>query len=123
MAKYFKELELRCKCGCNKNGMNDEFVKLLDKLRASYGKPIYLSSAYRCPEHNNRVSSTGYDGPHTTGKAVDILVSGYDAHTIVKLATALGFSGIGVNQKGPHNSRFIHLDQLDSKLRPWIWSY
>jgi hypothetical protein len=36
----------------------------------------------------------------------------------------MGFSGIGVSQKG--DSRFIHLDDLEDsneRPRPWVWSY
>jgi hypothetical protein len=35
-------------------------------------------------------------------------------------------TGIGVAQRGPHDKRFIHLDDLknsEQNPRPWIWSY
>jgi len=37
-----------------------------------------------------------------------------------------GFTGIGVAQRGPHNKRFIHIDNIvnsDTSPRPTIWSY
>ena len=38
---------------------------------------------------------------------------------------AMGMTGIGIKQHGPHNKRFIHLDNLDNSThpRPTIWSY
>ena len=126
MSQYFSDREVACKCGkCDgKNHMDDIFMSRLDSLRAVYGAPIYLTSAYRCPAYNAEISSTGANGPHTTGMAVDIMVSGQHAHRIVKLAMAAGFTGIGVKQSGEYSSRFIHLDTLPmGNTRPRIWSY
>lgn len=121
-SKYFKNHELACKC-CGENKMDPQFLAWLDQVRAEFGKPMRLSSAYRCPTHNARVSSTGPAGPHTTGKAVDVLVSGQHAHALLKVAFAHGVSGVGVKQTGPHETRFIHLDMITSHPRPWCWSY
>jgi zinc D-Ala-D-Ala carboxypeptidase len=117
--KYFKPSEFNCK-HCGENKMNQGFLDLLDELRGRYGKPMVVSSGYRCPTHNQTVSSTGPNGPHTTGKAVDIAVNRGNAYELAKLAFEMGFSGIGFNQKG--EGRFIHLDTI-SEGRPTIWSY
>ncbi len=123
IAKYFDSSEMMCKCGCKECRMAKSFMDRLDGLRWAYNKPLIVNSGYRCPSHNARVSrKTGEDGPHTRGHAVDLRVSGHDAYTIVRLATALGFTGIGVAQSG--TGRYIHLDDLtDHPYRPWIWSY
>ncbi|MDC0529213.1 D-Ala-D-Ala carboxypeptidase family metallohydrolase [Gammaproteobacteria bacterium] len=126
MSKYFSDKELACKCGeCSgENQMSPAFMERLDELRSEYGKPIILSSAYRCPAHNKKVSSTGENGPHTTGKAVDIKVSGQDAHRVTRIAFRLGFTGIGIKQSGRWQSRFIHVDTLSmGDTRPRVWSY
>ena len=60
-------------------------------------------------------------GAHSTGKAIDIAVSGERALKVIELALAAGIKRIGVNQKGAH--RFIHLDVCDDKTSPTIWSY
>lgn len=104
--------------------MDADFVARLDALRDSYGLPMTVTSGYRCPVHNQRVSTTGAAGPHTTGKAVDIAVSGRNAYALLRLAYEYGFTGIGINQKGA--SRFVHLDTLTDAAgqpRPWVWSY
>jgi uncharacterized protein YcbK (DUF882 family) len=120
--KHFKHHEFSCK-HCGENKMEDSFVDKLDALREECGFPLRLTSAYRCPEHNMRVSTTGPDGPHTTGRAVDIAVRGPQAYRVVALAAKHGFTGIGVHQKGA--VRFIHLDDLFPPLhpRPNVWSY
>jgi len=122
-SKYFKKSELRCRCGCDEALMDRSFMMRMDTLRERYGRPIYLNSAYRCPEHNNNVSGTGLDGPHTTGKSVDIRVYGEDAHRMLLYIVELGFTGIGVGQQGEHKKRFLHIDDLEEGTRPWVWSY
>lgn len=118
----FSESEFRCS-HCGKVHMQPEFLDLIQELRDRMGRPLVVTSGYRCPEYNNQISSTGKDGPHTTGKAVDFHVYGRDAHELLFHAFALGFSGIGINQKGATKNRFIHLDTLTSGPRPNIWTY
>ena len=114
---------MTCQCGCGKAKMDDDFMRVLDAIREEYGKPMSVSSGYRCPAHNANVSSTGHNGPHTTGLAADIRVSGGDAHRLLELAMKYGIMGIGVKQNGAHGVRFIHLDTIHHGNRPWIWSY
>jgi len=124
LTKNFTSEELACK-HCGKMAIPLPAVDKLQRLRDHYGRPLKLSSAYRCPEHNAAVSSTGRAGPHTKA-AFDVLVSGPEAYQIVALALLEGFTGIGVSQKGPHAARFIHLDALDDAPdcpRPYVWSY
>ena len=101
------------------------YMDKLQRLRTMYGRPLVVTSGYRAPEHNRVVSSTGYNGPHTSGRACDIAIFGGDALALVELALAYGMTGIGIKQHGPHASRFIHLDDLTPPdfPRPMIWSY
>ena len=122
--KHFSKDEFKCKCGCNLVEMSKSFVLRLDHLRERMGTPLAVTSGYRCPQHNVQVSSSGLDGPHTTGRAADLRVMGHDAYRLLQRAPELGFTGIGVAQKG--QSRFIHLDDLQAhqgRPRPWVWSY
>lgn len=120
--KYFSNHELMCKCGCGKNLMKRETVSRLDALRARYG-PIRLNSAFRCEEYNLKM---GYTMTHASGQAADISCAYGDAYEILKHALFVGFTGIGISQKGDSGSRFIHVDDLPRSsvvLRPTIWSY
>lgn len=121
--KHFNRAEFDCK-HCGQNHMDANFLLEIDELRDRYGKPLSVTSGYRCPAHNNNVSSTGLTGPHTTGRAVDLAVDRGNAYKLLKLALEMGFSGIGVQQKGA--TRFLHLDNLPNapgQPRPSIWSY
>lgn len=122
---HFSESELSCNCGeCDRGSefMNTEFMRKLVAIRRELDFPLPVTSAYRCPDYNDQVSSTGETGPHTTGHAVDIAVSGHKASKLVAAAVRHGMTGIGVNQKG--EGRFIHLDDLGNGYpRPTMWSY
>jgi uncharacterized protein YcbK (DUF882 family) len=121
-SKHFSHSELRCKC-CSSNKMDSEFMELIEALRTVYNAPMKITSGYRCGKYNQKVSTTGETGPHTTGQAIDIQVSEDDAFLLVHLAFNLGFPGIGINQKGKHKNRFIHIDTLKTSNRPAIWTY
>ena len=65
----FKPDEFRCSC-CNRLEIASELIRCTyKKLEIALG-PLTITSAYRCPDHNSKVSSTGLSGPHTTGFAV-----------------------------------------------------
>lgn len=125
--KYFNysEFDQHGDPGSGAANMNQGFLDMLDVLREKVGFPLIVTSGYRSPAYNDSVSTTGTTGPHTTGKAVDLAVAGHQAHAVLKAALELGFTGIGVSQKG--TSRFIHLDILANgehgAPRPWVWSY
>ena len=93
----------------------------INAMRRELGFPFIVTSAYRCPEYNAQISSTGGDGPHTTGRAIDIAVSRKKAYKLLESAFDHGMTGIGVSQKG--QVRFIHLDDLYNEYRPNVWSY
>ena len=121
---YFTEDEMRCK-GSGNVHMDEDFMTKLVSIREKLSAPMTITSAYRDPEHNDRVGGSK-SSAHIEGKAVDIACYGEKAFKIVELALAEGFSGIGVSQKGPHGARFIHLDTMEINplaARPWIWSY
>lgn len=124
---YFSLEELKCKCGqCKSTGneMDNQFMQQLVMIRKTTNVILPVSSAYRCPEYNNKISPSGFHGAHTSGKAIDLSIRGSDALTVLKEALAIGIGGVGVEQKG--NIRFIHLDSCtpkDGLPRPMIWSY
>ena len=84
-SKNFSSKELSCS-HCGENKFDQKTLDALQGLRDAMKKPLKLSSSYRCPVHNQNVSSTGPDGPHTTGKAIDISCSGKLAHEILSFA-------------------------------------
>ena len=128
--RHFTPGEFACKCGaCDSDGteMHLDFVAKLDDLRERMDIPFIVTSGYRCPDYNDRISTTGRNGPHTTGRAVDLSITGRLAFNLLRQCSLGGWmSGIGLNQRGPHAKRFIHLDDLngpDHPHRPNVWTY
>jgi uncharacterized protein YcbK (DUF882 family) len=123
---HFAVAELRCKCGkCGSDGseMDPGFMAELVTLRQQYGRPMPLSSAYRCRRHPEE-SRKAEPGEHTTGLAVDVRCRGAEAVQILRLAMNLKFTRFGISQRG--NARFIHLGMAPIGGRlpsPMIWSY
>lgn len=114
----FTEAEFRCRHTgqCN---MHPDFMKKLQHLRAVFGKPMTVTSGFRHPSHPAEARKQ-VPGEHTTGRAADIAITGPDALRMIKLAIDLGFTRIGVQQKG--EGRFIHLGD-NPTFPPGIWSY
>lgn len=122
----FRKEEMQCKCGCGRADMDADFMEALQAIRQALG-PLRVSSGFRCPEYNARVSTTGQNGPHTTGRAADLRVMGGRAYALIGVAQTHGMTGLGISQKGASGTRFVHLDNLQARetggLRPWLWSY
>ena len=122
-SKYFSYDEMKCKCGCGEAPMDNDFMYLLDSIREGMGKPLYISSGYRCANHPIEKKKLR-PGAHSTGKAADLLVDGEDAQRVLLAALLLEFNRIGIQQKG--SGRFIHLDtatEEDGFPAPALWSY
>ena len=105
VTENFKLSEFACKCGNCENLINVGFIQALQKLRDEYGKPLTITSGYRCPAHNAVVGGAKHSY-HMKGLAADIAVTGAsERYQIVKRAIELGvFGGIGIS------SGFVHLD-------------
>ena len=92
------------------------------KFRDEIQGPLRVTSGRRCDMHNFLVSTAKNkkNRVHTLGQASDILISGERAMLLFKKARQIGFSGIGLSQRGDHAKRFVH---LDTKPRKAFWSY
>lgn len=112
---------------CQETGecaMDKATMDRLQLLRDHYGLPLTITSGYRSPRHSIEAAKVA-PGTHAMGRAADIACAGVDAFEILTEALVVGFTGIGVKQKGEH--RFLHLDDLKpgehTAPRPTIWSY
>lgn len=81
--KYFKKSEFRCKCGCGSDTMNETLIRVADRVREHFGKPITVSSGRRCANHNARVGGVS-NSRHLGGKAMDFCVSGKTASQVLE---------------------------------------
>jgi uncharacterized protein YcbK (DUF882 family) len=117
--------ELVCKCGCGLCLMDNDFMSKLEKIKDEWYSQstnrLKITSGYRCHNHNRNVSihaSEDGSGPHTKGKAVDILISGSDSKKLYRIAKK-HMTGIGISKN------FIHMDALtpEEAPRPTVWRY
>ena len=117
---FFSHEELKCN-GTGECNMDVNFMTTLVSLRRLYNKPLVLTSAFRSKEYNEKIGGSK-GSAHVKGQAVDIAIGYGEAFKVLKLALEVGFTGIGISQKG--NGRFLHIDTLDEpNKRPTIWSY
>ena len=84
--KNFKIKEFRCRCGCEmpeevKSNIELLVGNVLDPLRERYGKPIYVTSGYRCADHNEAVGGVA-NSQHLRGEAADI-TAGSEAGNLI----------------------------------------
>lgn len=117
--RYFSFDELVCKCGCGRADMDYNMMIQLEQVREVVDVPFRVTSAFRCPEYNMRVSTTGLFGPHTTGKAIDIACDAWLRARIMEVAYEYGARRFGVAKN------FVHLDWLlpEDGFPAAVWSY
>ena len=113
----FSEKELRCGCAkCNKqvaHKCSRRALEALQLLRECYGKPMPLTSAYRCAEHPVE-AKRHKPGRHNEGIAFDVRIGwGRDRMKLLDLARGLGFNGVGFG------NTFIHLDWRGGVATCW----
>jgi len=114
---HFSEAELACH-HCGVNGCKQSLVDALEAFRAIVGKPVIVSSAYRCPQHNAEAGGAGRS-EHVEGLAADIRVAGMNTAEMETTARKIpAIRGMGRND----HQDYIHVD-----VRPTLtlarWCY
>lgn len=112
LSKNFNSYEFRCglgrSCACSTILIDDKLVEYVQKIRDHFGKPITITSAYRCPSYNRSIGS-GTGSYHTKGMAADIVVSGVTPREVAKYAESIGILGIGLYETSS-DGHFVHID-------------
>jgi len=120
----FKPSEFACQ-GTNALKISPVVLDFVQAYRNHVGKSVSITSGYRSPEHNAKVSSTGSDGPHTTGFAVDIGTNTQSQYELIRFALHYNprAMGIGVAKTFTHID-FLTIDQGEKYvIRPNVWKY
>ena len=110
--------ECKCSC-CGLVDVSSDLLDLLQEARNILG-PLQLTSFYRCPSHNDSVSSTGLSGPHTTGRSCDLHVSNSQHRKLLIDYFTNKVTGLGIAKS------FIHIDIISPEElsnRPNCWLY
>lgn len=109
---YFTRDEFECKCGCGLDTVDFELVKILDDVRAYFGKPITINSGNRCVEHNASVGGSD-NSMHLYSRAADFVVKDIHANMV---ADYLENKYSGTYGIGRYNGR-THIDSRETKAR------
>jgi uncharacterized protein YcbK (DUF882 family) len=97
--------------------MNLELVLTLDMIREDVKTPLFITSGFRTPQHNAKVSKVE-KSEHTTGNAADIACSdGIFRDKIVRSAMKHGVRRLGI-AKG-----FVHIGFSYDLPQDVIWLY
>lgn len=112
LSPHFQVKEFRPRWNGKPDGdvvkIDEALIAKLEKLSDCVNnKAVYINDGYRTEAFDKYL--TGKAGQHTTGRAADIRVNGVSAETLVVLAEACGFKGIGII-----NESSIHVDTRES---------
>lgn len=107
--RNFTAREIACK-HCGQVMLNFHALDCLQALRERLVKPLRITSAYRCAEHNESVGGASRSF-HREGRAFDLITAGFDVDLLAGGAKLSGFTGIG---KYP-NRGFLHVDTGDAR--------
>lgn len=113
------EGQIACSC-CGSCSLQPRLVICLERLAAAWfklkGRPIRVTSVYRCVKHNSSPTVKGAKGSkHLLGQAADCAIKKIDQEEFIKLAKECGFTGIGIGQT------FVHIDVRAIPVEPWIY--
>jgi hypothetical protein len=115
LSTNFKSTEFDCHGSgcCSSTQVDENLVKYLQKIRDHFGKPVTISSGYRCATHNKNIGGAT-NSRHSKGQAADIYISGVTPAEIAKYAESIGILGIGLYETDK-DGHFVHVDTRTTK--------
>lgn len=106
-----------------KRNLTDLINNCLNPIRETYGKPIIISSGYRCPALNVAVGGAS-NSQHTTGQAADLVpASGGSLQDIFQSAIKCGNFDQLIYEQNSKGSKWVHVSYDASRHRGQILSY
>ena len=110
--KYFRREEFRCpcsRCGGFPVEPEERLVRVADRVRAHFGKPIIISSGVRCQAHNDELRGSVKNSRHVRGKAMDFCVQGFSSAAVLPYVQSLVKSG-NLRYTYAINENYVHMD-------------
>lgn len=99
----FSASEFACK-HTGQNDMTHEFMEVLQRVRADFGRPMKITSGYRHWTHPVEARKGHTTGEHTRGTCCDVACTdGRERFDLVTLALKHGITRIGIAKN------FVHL--------------
>lgn len=115
LSTNFNSSEFDChgsRC-CSSTLVDDKLVTYLQQIREHFGKPVNISSGYRCATHNKNIGGAT-NSRHSKGQAADIYINGVAPVEIAKYAESMGILGIGLYETNS-DGFFVHVDTRETK--------
>lgn len=109
----YKEFDCQGKGCCSTTIIDEKLVEYVQRIRDHFGKPVTITSPYRCEVHNRRVGGAT-KSYHMQGKAADIVVQGVSSREVAKYAESIGILGIGLYETSA-DGYFTHIDTRTTK--------
>jgi len=100
LSKNFTSEEFECPC-CGELIVSPALISKLQELRDIVGKPIRITSGYRCIQYNKNVGGYSHS-PHLTGEGADIKVKGMTPVTLAIIANRIKYIRIGIYSSHTH---------------------
>jgi zinc D-Ala-D-Ala carboxypeptidase len=100
-------------------------IKVLEPVRAHFGKPVRITSGFRTPALCVAIGST-VDSQHAKGEAADFEISGIDNYSVAAfIRDRLPFDQLILENYviGQPNSGWIHASYRDGRLRKSVLTY
>ena len=124
LSPHFNSSEFECSCSDCKDAnqyISQELLDKLEQVRILYGKPITITSGYRCPSHNVRIGGAT-NSSHLAGLAADIcpkLMNLDELDLLYEICYNI-FDNIGDGR----SKKFVHVDVRPKKpsgKRHWLY--
>ena len=91
----------------------DLIFYLLQPLREKLGRPIIITSGYRCPQLNKAIGGVA-NSQHTKGQAADIRVNGMRPDDLINFIVK---SGLEYDQLIQEYNSWVHISYVKGKNR------
>ena len=103
------------------DNMLDLITYCLQPIREKIGKPMIITSGYRCSTLNNHPEIRGVkNSQHTTGQAVDFVITGMAPDQIIAKIKSFG---IEFDQLINEYNRWVHISFNKGKNRHQVLRY
>ena len=113
LAQQTKEFDCHGQGCCSTTIIDEKLVEYVQRIRDHFGRPVTITSSYRCEVHNRRVGGAT-KSYHMRGQAADIVVQGVSSREVAKYAESIGILGIGLYETSK-DGYFTHIDTRTTK--------
>jgi uncharacterized protein YcbK (DUF882 family) len=112
ISEHFNRSEFACQCGCCFDTVDVELLRVLEKVRHHFMRPVIVTSGCRCQNHNKKIGGSE-NSQHLYGRAADIKVKDVKPEDVYVFLDKHAPNNLGL---GLYNS-WVHVDTRNGKAR------